>query len=110
PLRLPPDATFPDELVSDTGLHLAPNAPWLLLAVLTLGIAALGVWAYRFSVPPLPGLARRTLTAIRVLALTALLWLLAQPVLERVTESGARLLVLLDRSLSIGLPTRPGGP
>jgi hypothetical protein len=96
--------------VFDTNVHLAPNAPWLLLALLTLGFAILGAWAYRFAIPPLPALARRALPALRVVALTALLWLLAQPVIERASGGGARLLVLLDRSSSMGLPASSGGP
>src|SRR5207249_9989952 len=70
----------------------------------------LGLWAYRFAIPPLPHLARRLLPALRVLALTALLWLLAQPVLERASGGGSRLIVLLDRSRSMELPAMTGGP
>ena len=39
-------------------LHLAPNAPWFPLGLLALAVLALGVWAYRFAIPPLPNAAR----------------------------------------------------
>jgi hypothetical protein len=93
-----------------TAVHLAPNAPWLWLLLLSAGLVALGVWAYRFAIPPLPALARRALPTLRALSLVALAWLLAQPVLERaVGGGGRRLVVLLDRSLSMELPASPGG-
>ena len=90
-------------------LRLAPNAPWPLLALVTLVLIALGWWAYRFAVPPLPALARRALPALRILALALLIWLLARPVLERTLEGrGARVALLVDRSASMELPARPG--
>ena len=93
----------------DLSLHLAPNAPWLPLALLSVMLAALGVWAYRFRIPPLGTATRRLLPALRVIALLALTWLLAQPVLERARGGrGARVVVLLDRSASMTLPVGPG--
>jgi hypothetical protein len=96
--------------VLDSSLHLAPNAPWLLLVLLTVGLLGLSAWAYRFTIPPLPGAARRLLPGLRAVALVLLIWLLAQPVLERAGGGGARIVVLLDRSRSMELPARPGGP
>jgi hypothetical protein len=96
--------------VFDSSLHLAPNAPWFPLALLTLALAALAVWAYRFAIPPLPALAKRLLPLMRAVALAALVWLLAQPVVERASGGGASVVVLQDRSLSMELPERPGGP
>ena len=93
----------------NASLHLAPNVPWILFAILTLAAIGLGLWAYRFAIPPLPALARRILPALRIAALVVLLWLLAQPVLERPRAAGDRLLVLLDRSSSMELPVEPGG-
>ena len=81
-----------------------------MLLVLSLAAILLGRWAYRFAVPPVPALARRTLTALRALALVALLWLIAQPVLERARGGRPHLVVLLDRSRSMRLPVAPGGP
>jgi hypothetical protein len=95
--------------VFDSSVHLAPNAPWLVLALLTVAVGAVGLWAYRFVVPPLPKWARRILPWLRVVALALLVWLLAQPVLERAAGGGARIVVLLDRSRSMDLPARPGG-
>jgi hypothetical protein len=91
-------------------LHLAPNTPWWLLAPILLALIALSVWAYRFIVPPLSALSRRALPLLRALALAALIALLAQPVLERAIAGSTRLIVLLDRSRSMDLPVRPGGP
>lgn len=97
--------------MTDLSLHLAPNAPTLWLTLVSLVLIALSVWAYRFAIPPLPAHARRVLPALRALALLALAWLLAQPVLERARAGrSAHLVVLLDRSRSMELPSRPGGP
>lgn len=94
--------------MNDLSLHLAPNAPWILLAALTLILGALAVWSYRFRMPPLSPLARRLFMALRGIALALLLWLLAQPVLERVLPSaGRRVLVLVDRSNSMDLSSDP---
>ncbi len=95
--------------MTDLSFHLAPNAPWLVLVGLSLIAILLARWAYRFAVPPLPALARRALVALRVAALVLLLWLLAQPVLERSRGGRPHLVVLLDRSRSMELPVTPGG-
>ena len=94
--------------MTDLSLHLAPNAPWLLLLALSVAFLALGVWAYRIAVPPLPRWARRLLPALRVVALLLLAWLLGQPVLERAASGRKRVVVLLDRSASMDLPAGPG--
>ena len=97
--------------MTDLHLHLAPNAPRLLLVAATLALAALGAWAYRFALPPLAAGARRLLAGLRIAAFAALLWLLAQPVLERALPSaGARVVVLVDHSASMALPAVAGGP
>jgi hypothetical protein len=86
-------------------LHLAPHAPWVWLALASLVLLSLGVWAYRFAVPPLPALARRALPFLRILSLLVLVWLLAQPVLERGRgHDSTKLAVLVDRSWSMDLP------
>jgi hypothetical protein len=96
--------------VTDLSLHLAPNAPAIWLALASLLLIALSVWAYRFAIPPLPARARRLLPLLRAVALLALAWLLAQPVLDRARAGrSAHLVVLLDRSRSMDLPARPGG-
>src|SRR5262245_23941357 len=96
--------------MNDLSFHLAPNAPWLWLTLASVGLLALGVWAYRFGVPPMPALTRRLLSTLRVLVLVGLAWLLAQPVLERARAGRpARLIVLVDRSGSMDLPAGPGG-
>jgi hypothetical protein len=85
-------------------LHLAPNAPWLLLLAAVALLVLLASWAYRFAIPPLPVMARRGLTVLRVLAFAALAALLAQPVFERPLTGTPRIAVLLDRSRSMDLP------
>jgi hypothetical protein len=94
--------------MTDLSLHLAPNAPWLALALLTLVLVALGLWAYRFTLPPLAPALRRVLPALRIVAFVLLAWLLAQPVLERAGGGGARLIVLADHSRSMDLPAGVG--
>ena len=90
-------------------VHLAPRAPWVWLALGSLALLLLGLWAYRFVVPPLPALARRALPVLRVLSLLALLWLLAQPVIERARgHESTRVAVLVDRSWSMDLPAGEG--
>ncbi|HEY3215449.1 MAG TPA: hypothetical protein VGK93_03055 [Candidatus Eisenbacteria bacterium] len=97
--------------MTDFSFHLAPNAPWIWLILASLLLTALGLWAYRFAVPPLPKLARRALPLLRIASLLALAWLLAQPVLERARAGrGAEVAVLLDRSLSMDLPAKAGAP
>jgi hypothetical protein len=91
-------------------LHLAPNAPWPALLALGLALVALGVWAYRFAVPPLTPAARRLLPALRVAALLLVALLLARPTLVGRTPGRAGVVVLLDRSASMDLPVAPGGP
>lgn len=90
-------------------IHLAPHAPWPLLLIGAVALAALSVWAYGFSIPPLPEWAKRLMPGLRALALLLLLALLAQPVLERSRGGGLRIVALVDRSRSMMLPARPGG-
>src|SRR5439155_14140188 len=94
---------------TDISFHLAPNAPWAILIAITAVLVAVGVWAYRFVVPPLPARARRLLPALRIAALAVLVWLLAQPALERAGGGPQHLVVLVDRSRSMALPEAPGG-
>src|SRR5262245_23599437 len=97
--------------MNDLSVHLAPNAPPLWLALASVALVALSLWAYRFAIPPLPHLMRRLLPALRAITLLVLAWLLAQPVLERARAGRtAHVVVLLDRSRSMELPVRPGGP
>ena len=100
----------PADPVTAATLHLAPQAPWAVLLALSLAFVALGVWAYRFAVPPLPRGARLLLPGLRVAALLLVAWLLAQPVLVRALRGSAGVVVLLDRSASMDLPLAPGAP
>jgi hypothetical protein len=91
-------------------LHLAPNAPWVWLALASLAFVALAIWAYTFRSPPLAALTRRLLSVLRAVSLAVLVWLLAMPVLERsLPASGTRVLLLRDRSLSMDRAERAGG-
>lgn len=102
-------ATLPIN-VSDLSLHLAPNAPWIWLLLLSLVLGGVGLWAYRFAVPPVPALFRRLLSGMRIVALLLLLWLLAQPVLQIAVGQGSpRIIALVDRSASMRLPVVEGG-
>ncbi|MCC6349352.1 MAG: hypothetical protein IT347_07165 [Candidatus Eisenbacteria bacterium] len=97
--------------MNDLSLHFAPNAPWIALALLSLVLVALAVWAYAFGTPPLPRGMRRLLAILRGAALVTLAWLLAQPVLDRaLPAAGRRVTVLLDVSASMDLRSSPGGP
>ena len=98
----------PASIMFDFGLHLAPNAPWVWLVLASLALLALALWAYRFRIPPLPPLPKAALPTLRALALLLLIWLLAQPVLERVGGDAARVIVLRDRSRSMNLAVAPG--
>ena len=89
--------------MSDLSFHFAPNLPWLLLVPAAVLALALAVWAYRFRIPPLPGVARAALPVLRALVLVVLLALLAQPVLERASAGNTRVIALLDRSRSMEL-------
>ncbi|HEY2954418.1 MAG TPA: hypothetical protein VGK89_04105 [Candidatus Eisenbacteria bacterium] len=95
--------------MTDLSFHLAPNAPWLILLGLSVIALLLGRWAYGFAVPPIPALVRRAFMALRFVALALLLWLLAQPVLERAQGGRPHVVVLLDRSRSMELPATTGG-
>ena len=96
--------------MSPVSVHLAPNAPWPWLVLVSLVLVLLAWWAYTFRLPPLPSLARRTLTALRAIAWLALVWLLAMPVLERARPaSDTRVTVLVDRSRSMELRAHAGG-
>jgi hypothetical protein len=95
--------------VTDFSLHLAPNAPMLWLALGSLALLGLSLWCYRFAVPPLPARARRLLPGLRAVALLVLIWLLAQPVLDRARAGNTgRIVVLLDRSRSMDLASGAG--
>jgi hypothetical protein len=94
----------------ESAIHLAPNAPWWWLALLSVGVLFLGSWAYAFGVPPVSALMRRALSAARILSLLLLLWLLAQPVWVRSGGGGGtRIVALVDHSGSMDLPAAPGG-
>ncbi len=96
--------------MNDFSLHLAPNVPWLPLALLAAAFALLAAWGYRIAVPPLPPFARTLLPWLRGLALVGLLALLARPVLERPRGGDAAVVVLRDASASMELPASAGGP
>ncbi len=95
--------------MTDFALHLAPNAPWWWLALLSAGVLFLGAWAYAFVAPPVAAWVRRALSAARIVSLLLLVWLLAQPVWVRAAGGGrTRIVALVDRSTSMDLPEAPG--
>ena len=97
--------------MTDLALHLAPHAPWAWLLLASLALMALSGWAYAFALPPLAPALRGALTTARAIVFVVLVWLLAQPVLERgLPASGRHVTVLLDRSASMDLPAARTGP
>jgi len=77
-------------------------SPILLLACV-LAAGALTVWSYRRTVPPLSGWRRAVPAALRFTALTTILFLLAEPVVQRIsnTERAPILAVLVDDTQSL---------
>jgi hypothetical protein len=81
--------------------------PWLVLGVIVAGLVAL--WAYRFILPPLSTRTRSMLWALRALALTVLLLLVARPLFSLAERSRDQEIVILeDYSLSMALPEAGG--
>lgn len=81
---------------------------WLWFSVSALAAAGLAFWGYARREEPVP---RRLVPAtLRGLALFLLLAGLRIPALGTRVTAAERFLVLLDRSSSMSLPSRPGGP
>ncbi|PEN14941.1 hypothetical protein CRI94_01215 [Longibacter salinarum] len=82
-----------------------------LLAACILAAGALTVWSYRRTVPPLSGWRKAVPATLRFVALTTILFLLAQPVLRRVDEIERNpiLAVLVDNSESLQVTTKRDG-
>ncbi len=92
-------------VVRPDGLSLAPGAlPWLLAGAILL--ALLAVWAYRAIAPSLRSNTRKLLTVLRGLALIAVAFLLARPLLSLAGQAAGKgtVVVLTDVSRSIDLP------
>src|SRR5439155_17153771 len=87
------------------GFSIAPGAwPWLLVAALAAGL--LVFWAYGRIAPSLRPSTRRLLGVLRAVALVAVAFLLARPLLSLAGRSGGRgtVVVLTDVSRSMDLP------
>jgi hypothetical protein len=94
------------------GLEWAPpfGAGWLLVLLIGLAVAY-SIFIYRRNEAPLDARTRGLLAGLRAAALVLLLLILSRPVLSVALPSGASkgVLVLLDRSESLGLPGRTAG-
>ena len=77
--------------------------PWLAIALIAIGGAA-AWWAYRSTTPQISNVRRRLLVAVRTIALALLLLTLFDAFIARSTveEDVPRLIVALDRSMSMG--------
>lgn len=97
---------FGDEHARLGWAHVIPAWAWLLIVAAAVTVA---VWSY--TAIAAPARARVALAAVRALLLVLIAVLAAGPRLERErTEiEPDRLVVLLDRSASLGIPDTPGG-
>lgn len=88
---------------------LSFTASVLLLVALVAGAAAYSIWAYRRTVPEISGRRRAVLTVLRALALSLVLFLIFEPILNlRRTETvEPHVAVLYDDSKS--MTVRDGG-
>ncbi|MEM6648110.1 MAG: carboxypeptidase-like regulatory domain-containing protein [Bacteroidota bacterium] len=80
------------------------QAPWLLILLIAVAVG-LAVWSYRGTVPALSPGKQAVLTGLRALTLAIVLFLLAEPLLQRtdVQEEPPTLAILIDQSKSVGL-------
>jgi hypothetical protein len=92
----------------DLGFLNRPGPLWWV--ALLLGLLA-GVWSYYRLSAPLGRAARLSLRALRLCALSLLLFLILGPLLTTRSHNTGRprLAVLIDRSSSMGLPGAEGG-
>ncbi|MES2765887.1 MAG: vWA domain-containing protein [Bacteroidota bacterium] len=76
---------------------------WWLVVLIILAAAAFAFYSYRVTVPPVSSGRRSLLLFLRTLAISLLLFVLFEPVLNivRSTEEPPHLAVLLDNSLSM---------
>ena len=81
------------------------GAPTLLFVLLSIACIALAVIVYRQTLPPVGTLRRRSLAAIRALALLIVLFLIFEPVLLWLDrrDQHAQVLLLVDRSASMAV-------
>jgi uncharacterized membrane protein len=91
-------------------MHFAHPLPWWLAIVLAAAIGALAFVEYRRPLAPLTRVRRGVLSALRVLALAALMLFLFRPVvlLPQADANGAVVPVLVDVSRSMRLPDEAG--
>ncbi len=84
---------------------LTASHPVALLILATVAAIVFSIWTYRRTNPPVSVSLRVLLTALRSVALVGGIWLIFQPLLQinRVKANPSNLLVLLDRSASMGL-------
>jgi hypothetical protein len=86
-------------------LHFASGVWWVCALALIAGIG-LSIWTYQRTIPRTTASRRRTLIALRSVALALLLFVLFQPILTvtKTQDRSPRIAVLLDNSRSMLLP------
>jgi hypothetical protein len=91
--------------LANISLDLQAGSVWLLVAILVASIG-FAIWTYRHTVPATTPAWRRTLIALRSLALATLLFAVFQPILNSSTTDTVRpeASLVLDRSMSMQLP------
>jgi hypothetical protein len=86
--------------------RIQSNADWILPGLAFAVVVFLARYWYRRDAAELRRVTRLTLTALRVSAFAGLLWIYLQPQwrIERDLTSNSQALLLVDTSLSMGLP------
>ena len=95
--------------VADVSLSLGGNLFFFI--VLLIGLVALAILFYRYTLPPLPVRRRTILSILRSFTLIALLLMLFEPIVRLVSSDTQEPIValLVDNSQSMTLPLRRDG-
>jgi hypothetical protein len=91
-------------------MHFASPIPWWAVALAVVAIAAVAHWSYRRPLVPLTPRQRGILTALRALALAAVVFFLCRPVVELPPVADRELIVpvLVDSSRSMSIRDADG--
>lgn len=86
--------------------RIQSNSDWILPVIVMLALVVFATWWYRRDAVELSPLARFTLTTLRLLAFCGLLWIYLEPQwrTERDVVTNSQAMLLVDTSLSMGLP------
>lgn len=88
-----------------TSYSFGLSAPWWLPVLCMILALGLSLWVYRVTVPPISTARKVVLILLRTLALSILLFILFEPVLNliTITEEPPRVVVLFDNSQSMAM-------